>query len=70
MSLPRELQMIADDEIQLDLLGDKKQDMTLEEVFQFVEAKEAEKRSASGLIDSHSVEAGSSTYRRSKHEKL
>ena len=31
----------ADHDIQLDLLGDKTQDMTLEEVFQFIEAKEA-----------------------------
>ena len=38
---------IADPEIQLDLLGDKNQDMTLEEVFKFVEAKESRKRSAS-----------------------
>ena len=30
---------LADSEIQLDLLGDKTQDMTPEEVFQFVEAK-------------------------------
>ena len=29
---------LADNEIQLDLLGDKNQDMTLEEVFQFIEA--------------------------------
>ena len=37
---------IADPAIQLDPLGDKNQDMKLEEVFQFVEAKEAGKRSA------------------------
>ena len=61
MQYPRDVltRGIADAEIQLDLLGDKKQDMTLEEVFQFVEAKEAGKRSASRLIDSHSVEAAS-----------
>ena len=35
---------LADSEIQLDLLGDKNQDMTLEEVLQFVEAKESGKR--------------------------
>lgn len=60
---------IADAEIQLDLLGDKKQDMTLEEVFQFIEAKEAGKRSASRLLDSHPVEAASSTYRKNKSDK-
>ena len=57
---------IADHEIQLDLLGTKNQDMSLEEVFQFVEAKEAGKRSASSLLGSHSVEAASSTYRKTK----
>ncbi len=35
---------VADSDIQLDLLSDKNQDMTLEEVFQFIEAKEAGKR--------------------------
>jgi hypothetical protein len=34
---------VVDPDIQLDLLGDKNQNMTLEEVFQFVEAKEAGK---------------------------
>lgn len=43
---------LADNEIQLDLLGDKNQDMSLEEVFQFVEAKEAGKRSAGRLLQS------------------
>ncbi|XP_071478837.1 uncharacterized protein [Diadema antillarum] len=57
---------IADSEIPLDLLGDKKQDMGLEEVFQFIEAKEAGKRSASSLLDSHTVEAASSSYRKAK----
>ena len=41
---------IADTEIQLDLLGDKNQEMILEEIFQFVEAKEAGKCSASCLL--------------------
>ena len=36
---------LADNEIQLDLLGDKNQDISREEVFQFVEAKEEGKRS-------------------------
>jgi hypothetical protein len=48
---------IADPDIQLDLLSDKNQDMTLEDVLQFVEAKEAGKRSASRLLDSHATEA-------------
>ncbi|GFR85489.1 hypothetical protein ElyMa_002442600 [Elysia marginata] len=37
--------------IQLDFLSDKNQDMSLEDVLQFVEAKEAGKRSASRLLD-------------------
>ena len=41
---------LEDPEIQLDLLGDKDQEMTLEKMFQFVEAKEAGKRSASRLL--------------------
>jgi len=56
---------VIDPDIQLDLLGDKNQNMSLEEVFQFVETKEAGKRSASRLLDAHSVEAASS-YRRAK----
>ena len=38
---------VADSDIQLDLLSDKNQNMTLEEIFQFVDAKEAGKRSSS-----------------------
>ncbi|CAC5412701.1 unnamed protein product [Mytilus coruscus] len=43
---------ISDPEIQLDRLGNKNQDRTLEEVTQFVEAKDSGKRSASRLLDS------------------
>ena len=50
---------LSDPEIQLDLLGDQNQNMTLEEVFKFVEAKEAGKRSASKLLDTHGAEAAS-----------
>ena len=41
---------IVDTAVQLDLLGDCNQNMTLEEVLRFVEAKEAGKRSASRLM--------------------
>jgi hypothetical protein len=59
---------LEDPEIQLDLLGNKNQDMTLEQVFQLVEAKEAGKRSASRLHDSQGAEAAAgSTYRRRKN---
>ena len=57
---------IADTEIQLDLLGSDDQDMSLEEVFRFVESKEAGKLSASRLLDSHAVESASSSYRKSR----
>lgn len=55
---------IADSDIQLDLLGNVNQDMTLEHVFHFVEAKEAGKRSASRLLHSQGIEPIRSTYRR------
>jgi len=58
---------LSDPEIQLDLLGDQNQNMTLEQVFQFVEAKEAGKRSASKLLDTQGAEAASSSYRRNKN---
>ena len=61
---------VADAEIQLDLLGDKNQDMALEEVLQFIEAKEAGKRSASQLLDSHVTETASSTYSKAKKDTL
>ena len=61
---------VADPDIQLDLLGDKNQDMTLEEVAQFIEAKEAGKRSASRLLDSHAAEAASSSYKKTKQTAL
>ena len=57
---------IADQEIQLDLLGDQHQDMSLEDMLSFVEAKESGKRSASRLLDAQGANAMSSAYRRSK----
>ena len=57
---------IADPEIQLNLLGNSNQDMSLEEVFKFVESKEAGKHSASRFLDSHAVESTSSSYRKTK----
>lgn len=61
---------LADNEIQLDLLGDKNQDMSLEEVFQFVEAKEAGKRSAGHLLQSQGAEAIRSQYRKTRQEEV
>ena len=51
---------LEDGEIQMDLLGNKNQDMTLEEVLRFVEAKEAGKRSASRLLLPHATDTVSS----------
>lgn len=61
---------IADQEIQLDLLGDKNQDMSLEDMLSFVEAKESGKRSASRLLDAQGANAMHSAYRRSKTQEL
>ena len=58
---------LEDNEIQMDLLGDKNQDMSLEEALGFVEAKEAGKRSASRLLLPHATDAvAGSSYRRQK----
>ena len=54
-------------EIQMDLLGDKNQDMTMEQVLRFVKAKEAGKRSASRLLLPQATDAMTgSSYRRQK----
>ena len=45
------VQGLVDSEIQLGLLSDINQNMTLEEVFQFVEKKESGKRSANHLLE-------------------
>jgi len=60
---------LNDSDIQLDLLSDKNQDMTLEQVFRFVEAKEAGKRSTTRLLVPHGTDAlMGSTYRSKKRE--
>ena len=60
---------VIDGDIQLDLLSDKNQNMTLEEVFQFIEAKEAGKRLVGHLIDSQGLDASRNSYRRTKSEE-
>ncbi|XP_066931785.1 uncharacterized protein [Clytia hemisphaerica] len=60
---------IVDPDIQLELLGHTNQDMTLEEVFHFVEAKEAGKRSANRLLDNQAA-AIRSNYSKSKRDTL
>ena len=59
---------LEDSEIQMDLLGDRNQDMTLEQALGFVEAKEAGKRSASRLLLPLATDAvAGSSYK--KHKK-
>jgi predicted RNA-binding Zn-ribbon protein involved in translation (DUF1610 family) len=59
---------IADNDIQLDILGEANQDMPLEEIFRYIEAKEAGKRSASKL--SSGLNSSRSQYRKTKHESI
>lgn len=62
---------LADTEIQLQLLGDKNQDMTLEEMFKFVESKESGKRSVDKLTQALGANAmRNSSYRKGKSDKL
>ena len=63
---------LAVQDIQLDIMGDRNQNMKLEEIFQFVEAKESGKLSASRLLHAQTqgAEAASSSYRRHKKESL
>ena len=56
---------LNDEEIMLDILGESKQDMSLEDALCYIEAKESGKRSASRLADgSSSIVAASSSYKR------
>ena len=58
---------LEDSEIQLDLLGDKNQDMALEQMLRFIEAKEAGKRSATQLLLPHTIDTvATSTYAHQK----
>ena len=64
---------INDQEIQLDLLGNTKQEMSLEETIAFIEAKESGKRSASRLLDAHSpvtAAASQSHYQKAKKAQM
>ena len=61
---------IADSEIQLDLLSDSNQNMTLEQVLQFVEKKEAGKRSANKLLESQGADYVRSQYKNNKRKSL
>ena len=60
---------LEDSEIQLELLGEKNQDMTLEQILRFVEAKEAGKRSVTRLLLPHATDTiTGSTYKRQKRD--
>ena len=61
---------LTDPEIQLDLLGDMNQDMSLEDVLKFVEAKESGKRSASRLLRRSEVNTAVSSRMTSGSEML
>ena len=56
---------LAYSEIQLDLLGDRNQEMSLEEVFQFIEVKEAGR-----LSQSQGVDAAHSQYQCAKQDEI
>ena len=55
---------LADNEIRTDILGDMNQDMSLEKMFQLIEAKEMGKKSATQLSNPHKVSAVKSSYKR------
>ena len=56
---------INDEDIRLDILGEARQDMSLEEALHYVEAKESGKRSASRLVENGpSIIAATSSYKR------
>ena len=61
---------LADQEIQLYLLGEKNQEMTIKDMIEYIEAKESGKRSASRLLDPQSTDAISSSYRRGKQHDV
>ena len=60
---------VADPDTQLDLLGDRNQDMSLEEVIKFIEARESGKRSASRLLNTHTSDIMSTAALRSQYKR-
>ena len=63
---------LTDDEIRLDILGESKQDMSLEEVLKFAEAKESGKRSAGRLLGggTTSTAAVTSSYKQQEKSRM
>ncbi|RUS74671.1 hypothetical protein EGW08_017577 [Elysia chlorotica] len=61
---------IEDEEIRLDILGESRQDMSLEEALHYIEAKESGKRSASRLVNNPpAIAAATSSYRRQEKNR-
>jgi hypothetical protein len=60
---------IVDKEIQLDLLSDRNQEMPLEEVMRYVEAKEAGKRSANKILQTNHGDGANSSSIKSQYQK-
>ena len=54
---------LADPEIRLSLLSDENQEMSLEQMIKFIEAKEIGKKSASRFSDNHKVNSVKSSYK-------
>ncbi|RUS78870.1 hypothetical protein EGW08_013375 [Elysia chlorotica] len=61
---------IEDEEIRLDILGESRQDMSLEEALHYIETKESGKRSASRLVNNPpAIAAATSSYRRQEKNR-
>ena len=61
---------LEDEEIRLDILGNPKQDLTLEEVLKYADAKESGKRSAGQLNSATSSTAATSSYHKQNKQTL
>lgn len=62
-------QGMADHDTRLDLIGDRNQNMTLEEVISFIESKETGKRENSRLSGSHTLDTTSTAAVKSQYKK-
>ena len=61
---------LADPEIRLSLLSDENQEMSLEQMIKFIEAKEIGKKSASRFSDNHKVNSVKSSYKSEASKKI
>ena len=61
---------LDDEEIRLDILGESRQDLSLEDTLSYVEAKESGKRSASHLIGDSSINTAAAMSSYKRHEKV